>query len=178
MQSLPRNHNIHSPVECAPHSGAVKRDRPVLRVSCRRKPSRINAILCYQQSNRRSCPCRGQVPIRNEPRVVNWYIVGVSLDAKIAALRSLQSSLLANATHSPPASTLYTNTIKDEKTSILPTGVNSADFQFQVSGSNGPIHDVSIAAGGNDILATLAEAALGRHRQRADGRVGIAPGNF
>lgn len=74
-----------------------------------------------------------------------------------SALRSLQSSLLTDATYSPPASTLYTNTIKNEKASILPTGVSSADFQFQVGGSNGPIHDVSITAGSNDTLATLAD---------------------
>jgi flagellar capping protein FliD len=76
--------------------------------------------------------------------------------ASDSSLRSLQSSLLANATYSPPASTLYTSTVKNDKTSILPTGVSSADFQFQMGGSNGPIHDVSITAGNNDTLATLA----------------------
>src|SRR6266496_1105276 len=77
--------------------------------------------------------------------------------ASDSALRSLQSSLLADATYSPPASTLYTSTMKNDKTSILPTGMSSADFQFQVGGSNGPIHDVSITAGSNDTLATLAD---------------------
>lgn len=76
--------------------------------------------------------------------------------ASDSSLRSLQSSLLTNATYSPPSSTLYTNSIKDANTSILPAGVQGADFQFQVGGSNGVTHDVAISAGNNDTLASMA----------------------
>jgi flagellar hook-associated protein 2 len=71
------------------------------------------------------------------------------------ALRSLQSSLLADVTYSPAAATLYTNALKDANTSLLPSGAQSADFQFQVGGSGGVTHDIAISPGTNDTLTSL-----------------------
>lgn len=48
--------------------------------------------------------------------------------------------------------TIYTNAVPDANTSILPTGAQTADIVFQVGGSSGPTHDVSIAPGTNDTL--------------------------
>jgi flagellar hook-associated protein 2 len=51
--------------------------------------------------------------------------------------------------------TIYTNAIKDANTSILPSGVQSADVSFQIGGSSGPTHDVAISAGTSDTLNSL-----------------------
>jgi flagellar hook-associated protein 2 len=70
-------------------------------------------------------------------------------------LRALQSNLLANVGYSPANGTLFTKAIQDGNTSILPTGVQSADIQLQI-GSSGPTHDITISAGTNDTLNSLA----------------------
>ena len=48
--------------------------------------------------------------------------------------------------------TIYTNAVGDANASMLPTGSQTADIVFQVGGSNGPTHDVSIAQGSNNSL--------------------------
>ncbi len=73
-----------------------------------------------------------------------------------SSLRSLQSSLLADASYSPPANTIYSSSAKTAATSILPSGAQTADFHFQVGGSGGAIHDIALSAGTNDTLASLA----------------------
>ena len=47
---------------------------------------------------------------------------------------------------------LYTNAVSDANTSILPSGVTSADIQFQVGGTGAPTHDIAISSGTNDTL--------------------------
>jgi flagellar hook-associated protein 2 len=69
-----------------------------------------------------------------------------------SALRTLQSSLLTDGTYATPHSTVYTNGIKDAKTSILANGAQSADLQLQVGIT---IHDIAIAPGSNDTLNSL-----------------------
>lgn len=52
-------------------------------------------------------------------------------------------------------STLYTDSITDANTSILPQNAASADLQFQVGGTSGPTRDIPISAGSNDTLNSL-----------------------
>ncbi|HEY4052371.1 MAG TPA: flagellar filament capping protein FliD [Terriglobales bacterium] len=52
-------------------------------------------------------------------------------------------------------STLYTDSVADANTSILPANAASADIQFQVGGANGPTRDIPISAGSNDTLNSL-----------------------
>lgn len=52
-------------------------------------------------------------------------------------------------------STLYTNAVKDADTSILPTGVTSADLKIQVGGTSGTVRDIAISTGRNDTLNSL-----------------------
>ncbi len=71
------------------------------------------------------------------------------------SLRLLQSSLLADAGYTPANGTLFTNTVADANTSILPIGVNNADVQLQI-GSSGPTFDIPVSTGSNDTLTSLA----------------------
>jgi flagellar hook-associated protein 2 len=52
-------------------------------------------------------------------------------------------------------STLYTDSIADANTSILPANAASADIKFQVGGTSGPTRDIPISAGSNDTLNSL-----------------------
>lgn len=52
--------------------------------------------------------------------------------------------------------TLYTASVADANTSILPSGATSGDLSIQIGGSGGTTADVAITAGSNDTLATLA----------------------
>ncbi len=54
------------------------------------------------------------------------------------------------------AGTLYTNSVTNGSTSILPSGVTTGDLQIQVGGSSGTVHDIAITQGSNDTLTTLA----------------------
>ncbi|MBZ5663593.1 MAG: flagellar filament capping protein FliD [Acidobacteriia bacterium] len=52
--------------------------------------------------------------------------------------------------------TIYTNPLTDGNTSFLPSGANTGDITLQVGGSSGVTHDITITAGSNDTLNTLA----------------------
>ncbi|HEY7353648.1 MAG TPA: flagellar filament capping protein FliD [Terriglobales bacterium] len=52
--------------------------------------------------------------------------------------------------------TLYTDALADANTSILPDESTSGDLEIQIGGPTGATHDVTITAGSNDTLATLA----------------------
>ncbi len=52
--------------------------------------------------------------------------------------------------------TLYTDSVADAKTSILPAGQSSGDLQIQIGGSGGTTADIAITAGSNDTLTRLA----------------------
>jgi flagellar hook-associated protein 2 len=52
-------------------------------------------------------------------------------------------------------STLYTDSITDANTSILPQNAASDDIQFQIGGAGGATHDIQISAGSNDTLNSL-----------------------
>jgi len=80
-----------------------------------------------------------------------------------SGLRSLQSSLLADATYAPSVGTLYTDPIKHASTSIIPSGAASADLQLQVGGSSGQTRDIAISPGTNDTLSALASYITGQN---------------
>ena len=52
--------------------------------------------------------------------------------------------------------TLYTDSIANANTSILPSGQSSGDLQVQIGGSGGTTANIAITAGSNDTLTTLA----------------------
>jgi flagellar hook-associated protein 2 len=52
--------------------------------------------------------------------------------------------------------TLYTASVANATTSILPSGATSGDLQIQIGGAGGTTADVAITAGSNDTLTTLA----------------------
>ena len=52
--------------------------------------------------------------------------------------------------------TLYTDSIANANTSILPANQTSGDLQVQIGGSGGTTADIPITAGSNDTLTTLA----------------------
>jgi flagellar hook-associated protein 2 len=52
--------------------------------------------------------------------------------------------------------TLYTASIGNATTSILPSGQTSGDLKLQIGGSGGTTADIAITAGSNDTLTTLA----------------------
>jgi flagellar hook-associated protein 2 len=52
-------------------------------------------------------------------------------------------------------STLYTDSITDANTSILPQNAGSADLQIQIGGASGQTRDVAISPGSNDTLTSL-----------------------
>ncbi|HTJ86033.1 MAG TPA: flagellar filament capping protein FliD [Terriglobales bacterium] len=52
-------------------------------------------------------------------------------------------------------STLYTDSVADANTSILPQNAASADIKFQLGGPSGPTRDIPISAGSNDTLNSL-----------------------
>jgi flagellar hook-associated protein 2 len=52
--------------------------------------------------------------------------------------------------------TLYTDSVANATTSILPTGQSSGDLKLQIGGSGGTTADIAITAGSNDTLTTLA----------------------
>jgi hypothetical protein len=52
--------------------------------------------------------------------------------------------------------TLYTASVVNANTSILPSGATSGDLSIQVGGSGGTTANVAITAGSNDTLTTLA----------------------
>jgi flagellar hook-associated protein 2 len=52
--------------------------------------------------------------------------------------------------------TLYTDPLTDGNTSFLTGGAQSGDIQLQIGGVGGATHDISITAGSNDTLNTLA----------------------
>jgi len=73
---------------------------------------------------------------------------------------SAQSGAIAG-THTVVVSTLatqgtiYTNAVQNANTSLLPTGAQTADLSFQIGGSGGATHDITISAGTNDSLSKL-----------------------
>jgi len=54
------------------------------------------------------------------------------------------------------AGTLYTAALPDANTSILASGVSSGDISLQIGGAGGTTADLTITAGSNDTLSTLA----------------------
>src|SRR5581483_161665 len=52
--------------------------------------------------------------------------------------------------------TVYTDAVAGANTSILPNGAQNADLQIEVGGTDGASHDITITAGSNDTLNTLA----------------------
>ena len=54
--------------------------------------------------------------------------------------------------------TLYTDSVANATTSILPNGQSSGDLNLQIGGAGGTAADIPITAGSNDTLATLAQS--------------------
>jgi flagellar hook-associated protein 2 len=54
--------------------------------------------------------------------------------------------------------TLYTDSLANANTSVLPNGQTSGDLQVQIGGAGGTTADIAITAGNNDTLATLANS--------------------
>ena len=54
--------------------------------------------------------------------------------------------------------TLYTASIANANTSILPSGQTTGDLTLQIGGASGTTADVAITAGSNDSLTTLAQS--------------------
>ncbi len=54
--------------------------------------------------------------------------------------------------------TLYTDSIANATTSVLPQGQSSGGLQLQIGGSGGTTADIPITAGTNDTLTTLAQS--------------------
>lgn len=54
------------------------------------------------------------------------------------------------------AGTLYTASVANATTSILPSGQSTGDLELQIGGSGGTTADIAITAGSNDTLTTLA----------------------
>ena len=52
--------------------------------------------------------------------------------------------------------TIYTQSVTNATTSILPTGQTTGDLQIQIGGSTGQTRDITITQGSNDTLTTLA----------------------
>jgi len=52
--------------------------------------------------------------------------------------------------------TLYTDSVVNAKTSILPSGETTGELNVQIGGSGGTTADIAITAGSNDTLTTLA----------------------
>jgi flagellar hook-associated protein 2 len=52
--------------------------------------------------------------------------------------------------------TLYTDSVANANTSILPSGATGGDLKVQIGGSDGTTADIAITAGSNDTLTTLA----------------------
>lgn len=52
--------------------------------------------------------------------------------------------------------TLYTDSVANANTSILPAGQTSGELNVQIGGSNGTTANITITAGSNDTLSTLA----------------------
>jgi flagellar hook-associated protein 2 len=52
--------------------------------------------------------------------------------------------------------TLYTDSVANATTSILPSGQTTGNFAFQIGGSGGTTANIAITAGSNDTLTTLA----------------------
>lgn len=52
--------------------------------------------------------------------------------------------------------TLYTDSIANANTSILPSGQTSGDLELQIGGSSGTTANIAITAGSNDTLTSLA----------------------
>jgi flagellar hook-associated protein 2 len=88
--------------------------------------------------------------------------------SSVSAQSSQTSILTASAQSSPvpgthtlvvstlaSQSTLYTDSITDANTSILPQNATSADIQFQIGGAGGATRDIPISAGSNDTLNSL-----------------------
>jgi len=98
-----------------------------------------------------------------------------ALSDPVGALASVTAtsseSLIVSASAEPDASagsynvvvnslastgTLYTDSVANATTSILPSGATSGDLQVQIGGSSGTTTDIAITAGSNDTLTTLA----------------------
>jgi flagellar hook-associated protein 2 len=56
------------------------------------------------------------------------------------------------------AGTLYTDSVANANTSILPSGQTTGDLTIQIGGSGGTTADIPITQGSNDTLATLANS--------------------
>jgi flagellar hook-associated protein 2 len=54
--------------------------------------------------------------------------------------------------------TLYTDSVANATTSILPNGQTTGDLQVQIGGSGGTTANIAITAGSNDTLTTLAKS--------------------
>jgi len=56
------------------------------------------------------------------------------------------------------AGTLYTDSLANAKSSVLPSGQASADLKVQIGGTSGTTADIQITQGSNDTLTTLASS--------------------
>lgn len=79
------------------------------------------------------------------------------------ALRTLQSTLLADAGYTPANGTLFSTTVSGPNASILASGAQTGDLQLQVGGGGGPTYDIPFSAGSNDTLNSLASYINGQN---------------
>jgi flagellar hook-associated protein 2 len=98
-------------------------------------------------------------------------VAGLSNGALTAVSASSSESLIVSATAQTGATaanynvivnglatigTLYTDSIANATTSVLPNGQTTGDLKLQIGGTGGTTADVAITAGSNDTLTTLA----------------------
>ncbi|HUB03246.1 MAG TPA: flagellar filament capping protein FliD [Terriglobales bacterium] len=89
--------------------------------------------------------------------------------SSLTANSSLPAVVTASATNSAAAGnytvvvsglasagTVYSDSLANATTSILPSGASSAQLQLQIGGSSGTTQTIQITAGSNDTLTTLA----------------------
>ena len=90
-------------------------------------------------------------------------LTAVSANSSLPAVLTATADSTATAgTHSivlsglASAGTVYTDSLANATTSILPSGAASGDLKLQVGGSSGTTYDIPITAGSNDTISTLA----------------------
>jgi len=80
-----------------------------------------------------------------------------------AVLTATAASTAAEGTHSvvvsglASAGTVYTQSLPDANTSVLPSGAATGDLKLQVGGASGTTYDIAISQGSNDTISTLAD---------------------
>jgi len=115
--------------------------------------SSINSDLSNLQSDVRA--------LSDPTGVLTQLTAGSSMSAVVTALaQSGATPAIYNVVVNTLASagTLYTASIANANTSILPSGQSSADLEVQIGGTNGTTADIPITAGSNDTLTTLAKS--------------------